>query len=61
MSGEGAVLALGMVIGIVGALMLVFGGIVPPMNGAEVNMPVTFFGVVLIIVAVTMEALAIRS
>ena len=61
MSGEGIVLAVGMIIGIIGALMFVFGGIVPSINGAAANMPITIFGVILIIFAVAMEALVMRS
>jgi len=61
MSGEGIVLAVGMIIGIIGALMFVFGGIVPSINGGASNMPITIFGVILIIFAVAMEALVMRS
>ncbi len=61
MGGEGIVLAVGLIIGIIGAIMFVFGGIAPAINGATVNMPVTVFGVILIIIAGTMEKLVSKS
>ena len=61
MGGEGAILAVGLIIGIIGAIMFVFGGIVPAINGASVNMPITVFGIILIIIAGAMEVLVARS
>ncbi len=60
MGGEGVVLAVGLIIGIIGAIMFVFGGIAPAINGASVNMPLTVLGVILIIVAGAMEVLVTR-
>ena len=61
MGGESVVLAIGLLIGIIGAIMLVFGGIAPVINGAAVNMPITVFGVILIIIAGAMELLVAKS
>jgi hypothetical protein len=61
MGGEGVILAIGLIIGIIGAVMFVFGGMAPAINGAAVNMPVTVIGVVLIIIAGAMEVLVAKT
>ncbi|MCW3996329.1 MAG: hypothetical protein NWE98_09330 [Candidatus Bathyarchaeota archaeon] len=54
-------MAVGLIICIIGAIMFVFGGIAPAINGAAVNMPIIVFGVILIIVAGMMEVLVAKS
>lgn len=55
MDGDGIILAFALLLAVAGAILFVF-GIMPTFNGNSANMPLTVFGVALMIIGIAIGA-----
>jgi hypothetical protein len=49
---EGLIFIFALALALIGALLFLYFGIIPAMNGSNANMPITIFGVVLMIIGI---------